>query len=118
MCPIPNGFRDRAISLYSCKIADKEILRIVSNIGIYCSSNNVGTVYLVQHTVENSTVNISSGTTDAEFANLQHISIFGICEDMRHFAQHFHNVTINSYNSQLTLHTDSHVSYSGAVRRE
>jgi hypothetical protein len=28
MCPIPNGFRDRAISLYSYKIVDKkEILR-------------------------------------------------------------------------------------------
>jgi hypothetical protein len=32
MCPIPNGFRDRAISLYSWKIFDKkEILRTVSN---------------------------------------------------------------------------------------
>jgi hypothetical protein len=24
MCPIPNGFRDRDISLYSCKIVDKK----------------------------------------------------------------------------------------------
>jgi hypothetical protein len=48
MCPIPNGFRDRAISLYSSKIVDKkEILRIVSNTGIYCSSDKVGTVYIV-----------------------------------------------------------------------
>jgi hypothetical protein len=48
MCPIPNGFRDTAISLYSFKIADKkEILRTVSNTGIYCSSDKVGTVYLV-----------------------------------------------------------------------
>jgi hypothetical protein len=32
MCPIPNGFRDRAISLYSSKTVDKkEILRTVSN---------------------------------------------------------------------------------------
>jgi hypothetical protein len=32
MCPIPNGFRDRAISLYSSKIVDKkEIFRTVSN---------------------------------------------------------------------------------------
>jgi hypothetical protein len=37
MCPIPNGFRDTAISLYSSKIVDKEeILRNVSNAGIYC----------------------------------------------------------------------------------
>jgi hypothetical protein len=47
MCPIPNGFRDRDISLYSSKIVDKkEILRTVSNTGIYCSSDKVGTVYL------------------------------------------------------------------------
>jgi hypothetical protein len=48
MCPIPNDFRDRAISLYSCKTVDeKEILRTVSNTGIYYSSDKVGTVYLV-----------------------------------------------------------------------
>jgi hypothetical protein len=48
MCPIPNIFRDRAISLYSSKIIDrKEILRAVSNTGIYCSSDEVGTVYQV-----------------------------------------------------------------------
>jgi hypothetical protein len=38
----------RAISLYSSKIVDKkDILRTVSNTGIYCSSDKVGTVYLV-----------------------------------------------------------------------
>jgi hypothetical protein len=43
MCPIPNGFRDRAISLYSFKIVNKkEIFRIVSNTRIYCSSEKVG----------------------------------------------------------------------------
>jgi hypothetical protein len=48
MCPIPNGFRNRAISQYSSRIVDKkEILRTVSNIAIYCSSDKVGTVYLV-----------------------------------------------------------------------
>jgi hypothetical protein len=48
MCPISNGFRDRAISLYSSKIVDKkEILRTVFNFYIYCSSDKVGTVYLV-----------------------------------------------------------------------
>jgi hypothetical protein len=32
LCPIPNGFRDRAVSLYSSKIVDKkQILRTVSN---------------------------------------------------------------------------------------
>jgi hypothetical protein len=37
MCPIPEGFRDRATSLYSSKTADKkEILRTVSNTLIYC----------------------------------------------------------------------------------
>jgi hypothetical protein len=48
MYPIPNGFRNRAISLYSSKIVNKkEILHTVSNTGIYCSSDKVGTVYLV-----------------------------------------------------------------------
>jgi hypothetical protein len=48
MCPIPNGFRDRAISLYSFIIVDKKgLLRTVSNTGIYCSSDKVGTVCLV-----------------------------------------------------------------------
>ena len=48
MCPIPNGFRDRAICMYNCKTVDKrELLRVhtVSNTSIYCSSDRVGTVY-------------------------------------------------------------------------
>jgi hypothetical protein len=45
---IRNGFRDTAISLHSSETVDKkEILRTVSNTGIYCSSYIVGTVYLV-----------------------------------------------------------------------
>jgi hypothetical protein len=45
MGPIPNGFRDTTLSLYSFKIVDtKEILRTVSNSGIYCSTDKVGTV--------------------------------------------------------------------------
>jgi hypothetical protein len=48
MCPILNGFRDGAISLYSSKIVDKkEILCTDSNTSIYSSSGKVGTVYLV-----------------------------------------------------------------------
>jgi hypothetical protein len=40
MCPIPNGFRDTAISLYSSKTVDKkEILLTVSNTDIHCSSD-------------------------------------------------------------------------------
>ena len=47
MCPTPNGFRDRTIWMYNRKIVEKEILRVstVSNTGIYCSSDRVGTVY-------------------------------------------------------------------------
>jgi hypothetical protein len=48
MCPIPNGFRDRAISLYNSKLVDKKkTLHTVSDTGIYCSSDKVGTVHLV-----------------------------------------------------------------------
>jgi hypothetical protein len=46
--PIPNRFHNGDISLYSSKIVDKEeVLLTVSNTGIYCSSDKVGTVYLV-----------------------------------------------------------------------
>jgi hypothetical protein len=39
---------ETSISLYSSRIVDKEeILRIVSNNGIYCSRDKAGTVYLV-----------------------------------------------------------------------
>jgi hypothetical protein len=42
MCPMPNSFRDKAISLYRSKIVDKkEILRTVSNTGIYYSSDRI-----------------------------------------------------------------------------
>jgi hypothetical protein len=48
MCPIPTSVQDRAISLYSSKTVDKkEILCTVSNAGIYCSSDEFGTIYLV-----------------------------------------------------------------------
>jgi hypothetical protein len=48
MSLIPNGFRDRAVSLYNSNIVDKnEIVRTVSNTDIYCSSDNIGRVYLV-----------------------------------------------------------------------
>jgi hypothetical protein len=48
MYPIPKGFRDGAISLHSSKIFyKKEILRTVSDTGIYCSSDKFGTLYQV-----------------------------------------------------------------------
>ena len=58
MCPIPNGFRDRAIWLYNRKIVGKEeILRVrtVYNTGIYCSSDRVGTVYTKRSKIPPST---------------------------------------------------------------
>jgi hypothetical protein len=62
--------------------------------------------------------NNSSGTTIAEAINIWHISIFAIHEDGQHFSQHFYNVIINSHNGQLTRHTYSHASDSGAVWQE
>jgi hypothetical protein len=41
-----------------------------------------------------------------------------MCDDVQHFSQHSYNVTINSHNGQMTLHTDSHASDGGAVGRE
>jgi len=69
--------------------------------------------------------NSSSGTTIAEAVNVQNISIFGICEDVRHFAQYCYDITVTStyhlvtiHNGQLALHFDSQISDSGAVRPE
>jgi hypothetical protein len=59
VCTIPNGFRDRSISLYSSKIVDKkEILRTFSNTGIYCSSGK-----FEQFTQYNTFSKISLSTT-------------------------------------------------------
>jgi len=47
VCRIPNGLRDTGIWMYNRIIVDKrEILRVrsVSNTGIYCSNDRVGTV--------------------------------------------------------------------------
>jgi hypothetical protein len=44
----------------------------------------------------------------SELAWEEHIRIFCICKDVRHFSQHCYNVSINSHNGQLTLDTDSH----------
>jgi hypothetical protein len=67
MCPTPNGFRDRAITLYSSRIGDqREILRTVLNAGIYCSSDKVGTIYSVQYIFDNSTVNINALCSSCE----------------------------------------------------
>jgi predicted transport protein len=48
MFPVPNGFPDIRIDilLHTSKIVDKkQILRTVSNAGIYCLSDEVGIVY-------------------------------------------------------------------------
>jgi hypothetical protein len=45
--------------------------------------------------------NSGSGTTIAEAVYVQHISIFGICEDVQQVSQRSYNVTINSHNGQL-----------------
>jgi hypothetical protein len=48
MCPFPNGFLDRASSLYSSKVVDmKERLRTVLNTGIYCSSDKTGSLFII-----------------------------------------------------------------------
>jgi hypothetical protein len=61
MCPIPKGFRGRAISLCISKIVDKkEVIRTVSSTGIYCSNDKVGKVYSVEYISENSTVIINA----------------------------------------------------------
>jgi hypothetical protein len=48
MCPVASAFRDRAISLYGSKTVDKkEIFSNASNVGICCSSDKGGTIYII-----------------------------------------------------------------------
>jgi len=90
------------------------IFRTVSEIQLFhCRVAKPPTIRNSAHTKPSTVFNISSGTTIAEAVNVQHISIFGICEDVRHFAQYSYSVT---HYQQLQQPTDA--SYSGAVRRE
>jgi hypothetical protein len=45
--PVLNGFRAGAVSQFSSKTVKKEVLRTVSNTGICCPSDKVGTVYVI-----------------------------------------------------------------------
>jgi len=86
ICLIPKSFR--VILLYSCKFVDKEILRIVSNIGIYCPNDKVGTVYPVQYIFENSSVNINalfSSCEDMAFCSSECILTFLYAGDNNHY---------------------------------
>jgi hypothetical protein len=96
-----------------------------------CSSEHTTFTQCIEHLGKHSTIlksehrkpttvffNSSCGTAFAEAEILQHISIFGIREYVRHFSQHSNNITIKSHNGQLTLHANAHASDSGAVRRE
>jgi hypothetical protein len=88
-------------------------------------SNNVSSS-IENNTIRNSAhrkpstvlYNSSSGTTVSAAVNVQHTSIHGVSEVVLYFAQLYYNVTFNSHNSQLILHTDLHASYIVAVRGE
>jgi hypothetical protein len=98
MCPIPNGFRDGAVSQCSCKIVyKKKILRTVSNTGIYCSSDKIGTGCLVQYISENSTLNISelcNSCEDMACCSSEFILTFLYAGDNIHYViEHFVSCT-------------------------
>jgi len=67
-CLTPNDFKDRPIHRTVADLLIKRIVRIVPNIGTYCSRDTVGTVYPVQYIFENFSVNINE--------------LFNSCEDM------------------------------------
>jgi hypothetical protein len=60
MCPIPNGFRDKDISLHSSKTVDKRYVVLFLIPVFIVQVKKVGTVYLVWYNSENSTVNINA----------------------------------------------------------
>jgi hypothetical protein len=90
-----------------------KLMQCTEHLGKHCMIRNS-----VHRKPSTTFFNSSSGTTIEEAVNVQHISIFSICEDVWHFSEHSYIISINSHNSQLMLHTDSHASYSGAVWQE
>jgi hypothetical protein len=67
LCPLRNGSRDTALSLYSCKIVEKKnILHTAYNTGIYCSSDKIRTGCLVQYIYENSNLNVNAHCNSCE----------------------------------------------------
>ena len=44
-CPIPRGFRDKAIALYSCRLVDKYIHMFFSNTGCFTIFSMVTDIY-------------------------------------------------------------------------
>ena len=95
-----------------CKFVEKEILRIVSNIGIYCPNDKVGTVYPVQFIFENSSVNINalfSSCEDMAFCSSECILTFLCSGDNNHYeieqfvsCMHFCSVHFTIHPTSLT----------------
>ena len=117
MCPIPGGFRDRVISLYSCKIVGKETLCILFNMDIYCFQVPKS----VQFTQNNTFSKIPQSTSRHFATHVRTWHVARLSASSRSFTLAITPITrlstsshVSTSYSQLTLHTDSHASYSGA----
>ena len=98
MCSIPNGFRDRAIWIYSRKIVDKkEILRVrtVSDTGIYCSSDRVRTVY-------NECLKIPPSTSIHFATHVKTWRVVRLSASWRSFMQAITSSTLASHSSHVS----------------
>ena len=82
------------------------------------SSENVGTVYL-QYIFENSKVNINALCNSCEdTACCSSASWRSFMLAITSIMRPSYSSRVSTYTRQLTIHTDSHASYSGAARRE
>jgi len=98
MCPIPNGFRDRAIWMYNHKIVDKKeivCVRAVYNTSIYCSSDTVSTVYN-----KCSKIPPSTSMHFATFVKTWHVVRLSVT--WRSFMQAITSSTLTSSSSRVT----------------
>jgi hypothetical protein len=119
MCSVPNGFQDRAISLCSCKILIKKcfVLFIISVFIVQLTQS----VHFTQHSACS---NIPPSTSMHFAARVRTWRVAGLSSSWRTFMLAItsivrsSNSSLSTNNSQLTLHTDSDTSYSGAVRRQ
>jgi hypothetical protein len=112
MCPIPNGFRDKLFHSTVAKLSiRKRYYWELCLIPVFI----VQVTKMVQFTQCNTFSKIPPSTS-MHFATCVRAtySVFGICGDIRHS----YNVSINSHNGQLTLHTNSHAGGKDNIGRQ
>jgi len=100
---IPNAFRDFHSTV--AKLFIRKILCSVSNASIYCSSDKVGTVYLVKYIFQNSTANINVSCNSCEDTVCCNLTLFYASNNPHHVTKQFVScIHFTSVHFSLVIH--------------